>query len=119
MLCQVPDGTKFSVQVKGISKKGGLWIQKSFFDCPLRNDLFLVVVLVPTDETSNFRFFVLSHEEAKKEFERLPTVRKKDGKPFPPGNEGLTWGSIKGYEKAWSKFPSATASISPVSTQSA
>jgi hypothetical protein len=107
MLCAVPDGKQFSVQVKGVSTANAFRIDKSFFDPPVQDALFLIVVLVPKDDHSNFSFFVLSHAEAQSEYEKLPK-QKRDGTDFVPGNEGLYWSSVEGYKDAWSKLPSST-----------
>ena len=104
MLCSVPDGRPFKVQVKGTSNQNAFYIDKAFFDGEVQTDLFLVVVLVPKEgDDSSPRFFVLSRADAKKEFDKLPKVRR-DGRPFKTGG-GLNWGSITPYERAWSKFP--------------
>ena len=103
MLCSVPDGSTFKIQVKGISNQNALYIDKSFFDAPGQENLFLVVVLVPKDVALPFRFFVLSHAQAKTESAKLPT-RKRDGQPFVVEG-GLNWGSFKSYENAWATFP--------------
>jgi hypothetical protein len=103
LLCSVPDGSPFKTQVKGISNPNGFYIDKSFFEGAVQEDLFLVVVLVPKDDASPFRFFVLSHEEAKKEFGRMPT-HKRDGRPYEHGS-GLNWGPVSSYENTWGKFP--------------
>ena len=104
MLCSVPDGQPFKIQVKGISTANAFYIDKSFFDRDTQSDLFLVVVLVPpVGEDVPFRFFVLSHADAKKEFSKMPT-RKRDGRPYESG-WGLNWGSVKPYENAWNKLP--------------
>jgi hypothetical protein len=52
MLCAVPDGKPFKVQVKGISNANGFYIDKSFFEGNVQTDLYLVVVLVPPPRTS-------------------------------------------------------------------
>jgi hypothetical protein len=106
MLYSVPDGKPFKVQVKGISGQYGFRIRKSFFEGDAQQDLFLVVVLVPTDVDSSMRFFVLSHADAKSEFAKMPT-HKKDGRAYDK-DEGLNWGSVKPYENKWSKFPTIT-----------
>jgi hypothetical protein len=106
MLCTVPDGKPFKVQVKGISNANGFYIDKSFFEGNVQTDLYLVVVLVPPlGADLPLRFFVLSHEDAKREFSKMPT-KKRDGRPYPHG-AGLNWGSVKPYENAWRKFPSS------------
>jgi len=106
MLCSVPNGRPFKVQVKGISNPNGFYIDKSFFEGDTQQDLFLVVVLVPTDIDSSMRFFVLFHADAKSEFSKMPT-HKQDGRPYDNG-AGLNWGSVKPYENEWSKLPTIT-----------
>ncbi len=107
MLCAVPGGEAFVVQVKGISYATGFYIDKSFFEGSIQPNLILVVVLVPPpDDNSPMRFFVLSHQDAVNEFAKMRKV-KKDGTPYEEGF-GLNWGSVKGYEKRWDKFPSVT-----------
>jgi hypothetical protein len=104
MLCSVPDGQSFKVQVKGISTANAIYIDKSFFDGSIQPDLFLVVVLVPPlGNDSLLRFFVLSHSDAKNQFSKQRTF-KGDGGPYKIDG-GLNFGSIKPYENAWNKFP--------------
>lgn len=104
MMCAVPDGELFKIQVKGISTANAFYIDKSFFEGQVQADLFLVVVLVPPiEEESPFRFFVLSHDDAVKEFAKMPKT-KRDGRPYENGF-GLNWGSVKHYENAWKTFP--------------
>ena len=45
LLCSVPDGKQFKVQVKGISSRNALFIQKHFLEGTLEPNLFLVIVL--------------------------------------------------------------------------
>ena len=104
MLCAIPDGKSFKVQVKGISNANGFYIDKSFFAGSTQRDLFLVVVLVPPiGDGAQIRFFVLSHANARTEFSKMPKS-KKDGRPYVNGS-GLNWGSVKSYESRWDKFP--------------
>jgi hypothetical protein len=103
MFCSVPDGRPFKVQVKGISNPNGFYIDKFFFEGEAQQDLFLVVVLVPTDVDSSMRYFVLSHADAKSEFSKMPT-HKQDGRPYENG-AGLNWGSVKSYENKWGTLP--------------
>jgi hypothetical protein len=99
LLASVPDGRPFKVQVKGISKPWGFFLQKSFLRAKLQRNLYLVVVIVARQPLQNkstaFRFFVLSHGDAKKEGKNMRT----------PYESGLNWGSIKNYENEWGKFP--------------
>ncbi|MBI4005673.1 MAG: hypothetical protein HY356_03295 [Gammaproteobacteria bacterium] len=106
LLCAIPDGEQFKVQVKGISNRTAFYAQKDFFEAPMQRDLFLVVVLVPSDEQTEFRFFILTHKEAKKEFDKMPKY-KKDGRPYE-SDFGLNWGSVTPYEGRWNSFPKAT-----------
>lgn len=104
MLCTIPDGETFKVQVKGISTANAFYIDKKFFEGGVQADLFLVVVLVPPPgDEFPFRFFVLSHAEAVAEFNKMPKT-KRDGRPYVNGF-GLNWGSVKQYENAWNTFP--------------
>src|ERR1700677_3195484 len=64
MLCSIPDGKSFKIQVKGISNEAGFYIKDTFFKGPPQIDLFLIVVLVPKVNADPFRFFILSHVEA-------------------------------------------------------
>jgi hypothetical protein len=103
MLCSVPNGPLFKIQVKGISGEWGFYIDKSFFEGETQQNLFLVVVLVPPlGNDAPFRFFILNHAEAKDQFSKMPQ-RKRDGSPQP--NPGLNWGSVYECENAWDKFP--------------
>ncbi len=103
MLCSVPNGAPFKIQVKGISGEYGFYIDKSFFEGKTQQNLFLVVVLVPPlGDDAPFRFFILNHTDAKDEFSRMPQ-RKRDGSRQP--NPGFNWGSVNRYENAWGKFP--------------
>src|SRR5437867_10394930 len=65
MMCSVPDGESFKIQVKGISNSYAFYIDKAFFEGDVQPDLFLVVVLVPRQDEPPFLFFVLSHADAK------------------------------------------------------
>jgi hypothetical protein len=102
LLCCVPDGDTFKVQVKGISNRAGFWVQQSFFDATAQNDLFLVIVLVPKEDDLPLRFFIMSHVDAKAESEKLPKF-KRDGRRYEVS--GLAWGSVTPHEGRWDKFP--------------
>lgn len=104
LLCAVPDGRAFKVQVKGISNPSGFRVQQAYFEATPQADLFLVVVLVPAiGDESCFRFFVLSHKEAIDESSKMPKV-KADGRKYEKGS-GLNGGSVTPYENAWKKLP--------------
>jgi hypothetical protein len=103
MLCSAPSGQTSKVQVKGISGAYGFYIDKSFFEGETQPNLFLIVVVVPpVGDNAPFRFFILNHADAKKEFSKMPQ-HKRDGKP--QSNPGLNWGSVKHYQDKWHTFP--------------
>ena len=105
LFCTGPGNTAFKVQVKGISNAAAFWVQSHFFSTQTEEDLFLIAVLVPrSSEDSPFRFFILSHANAKAEFAKMPT-HTKTGKKYDPDSTGLNWGSITPYENAWHKLP--------------
>jgi hypothetical protein len=105
LFCTGPSNTAFKIQVKGISNAAAFWVQYQFFSTQTEEDLFLVVVLVPRRiKDGGFRYFILSHHEAKEAFAKLPT-HKKDGRKYDPNESGLTWGSITPYENAWPTLP--------------
>ena len=107
LLCSVPEGKAFKVQVKGISGSYAFYVQKEFFDKKDREEaLFLVVVLVPNDEQTSWRYFILTHEDSRNEFAKISKI-KKDGTRYVSGF-GLNWGSITPYENKWDKFPIKT-----------
>lgn len=107
LLCAVPKGAPFKVQVKGLSDPNFCMIQEAFFQGN-EQDLFLVVVLVPVGGCA-FRFFVLSQHDAIREWSELPAVRR-DGTPFAKGQEGgLYWRNIEPYEDQWEKLPQVMA----------
>ena len=108
MLCAVPNGNPFKVQVKGVSNRNGLYVQEEFFVGDAQPDLYLVVVYVPKyvpelDTQGAFEFHILSHDQAKHEFEKMSKF-KKDGRPYI-GGSGLNWSSVSKYKDAWGVFP--------------
>jgi len=101
LLCSVPDGMAFKVEVKGITYAAGLRVQDIFFAGEAQNDLFLVVVHVPPpDSEGHLRFFILTHKEAQ------------DAYRSRPGSTGLNWGDLKNHEHQWAKFPAIPRSKS-------
>jgi hypothetical protein len=98
ILCSLPNASALKIEIKGISTANGFYIKKDFFELPEDSRRFLIVVLVPKED-DEFRYFILSHREAKHEFDKMPKTRK-DGRPYEEGN-GLNWGSITNYENLW------------------
>jgi hypothetical protein len=104
LFCDVPNGESFSVQVKGLSGEYSFYISKKFFVAERQPNLFLVVVLVPRPgDNAPFRFFILTYEEAKREFDSRPT-HMRDGRIYEDGS-GFNWSNVKGYQNGWEKFP--------------
>ena len=96
MLCAVPNGKPFKVQVKGVSNRAAFYVREEFFAGDAQSDLYLVVVYVPKLEThDSFEFHILSHYQAKLEFEKMPKF-KRDGRPYV-GGAGLNWSSVSTY----------------------
>ena len=112
LLAATKDGPAFKVQVKGISREGGLWIQKGFFDESTEQDLFLFIVVVPLDTAKPFQFFIMTHEESKKAYASQRKV-KRDGSPYKEGHEGLSWGVYKMHKDRWDKLPGAVLGGKP------
>lgn len=112
MLAATKGGQAFKVQVKGISWENALRIQKSFFDMPTQQDLFLFIVVVPRDIAKPFQFFIMTHEESKKAYASMGTV-KRDGSPYKEGNEGLTCGVVKMHKDRWDKLPGGMSDGKP------
>src|SRR5260221_14038923 len=76
MLCAEPNGNPFKVQVKGVSNRAAFYVQEEFFTGDAQSDLYLVVVYVPKLETQDsLEFHILSHDQAKLEFEKMPKFK--------------------------------------------
>ena len=113
LLCSVPDGKQFKVQVKGISSRNALFIQKHFLEGALEPNLFLVIVLL--EDNKPFQFFIMTHAEAQDAWRAIaydstgsPVLVKRGqrkGLTTKEGCEGLLWGSFKNHENRWDKFP--------------
>ncbi len=111
MMCAVPDRPAFKIQVKGISNRASFFVGEKFFEGDAQSDLYLVVVYVPkcapkVEIQEPMEFFILTHKEAKAEFDKLPK-KKRDGQDYKEGTSGLTWNSISklNYKDKWDSFP--------------
>ncbi|XOB46637.1 MAG: hypothetical protein ACKKMV_00420 [Candidatus Nealsonbacteria bacterium] len=101
LLCSVPDGESFKVQVKGMSNHAGPWIQKHFFDDQEEPRLFFITVNVPFGDKEPFEFFIMTHGDIK-------YIWGKRRRPTRAGFEGLSYEEIKDYEDKWKKLPPIT-----------
>jgi hypothetical protein len=118
LLCSVPDGEQFKVQVKGITGQNAFWVQKDFLEGTLDPNLFLVVVLVPTEDDQHFQFFIMTHKEAQGAWRdsafnpdgSRKAIQRGPRKGLLPkeGGEGLSWGVVKKHSNRWDKMPKTT-----------
>jgi hypothetical protein len=99
-------GQQFRIQVRGCSRTNPVNIGEDFLDVPERQDLFLIVVLLPPPGSDVApRFFLLSQPEAAEEWRRLPN-NKPDGSTYDPSwFYSLSWRCIEPYEGKWEKLP--------------
>lgn len=114
LLAGTKEGPAFKVQVKGIGKKeNGVWIQKSFFDMPTQQNLFLFIVVVPDqDKKESFQFFIMTHKESQKAYASIRTV-KRDGTPYKPGHDGLYQRDYENHKDRWDKLPGGMSDGKP------
>jgi hypothetical protein len=98
--CESPNGEQFKVQIKGTQGSAkdpndpDPWIQPRFFTDPEDKNLFFIIVLVSSDCSKPFRFFIMSHKELKE-------------KEYEGGTAwlGLKPGVVLPYENQWNKIP--------------
>lgn len=105
LVCSSPGGRQFAVQVKSLASANFVLIRRSTLeDVSPSPTLFFVVVLVPSDLDRPFAFHILTHAEACREYGQQPKARR-DGRPYKPGMEGLSWRHVTPYKDAWHKLP--------------
>jgi len=104
LICSSPTGKPFTVQVKSLSASNWVLIPKHQLEQVPRTDLFFVVVLVPMHEGRAFEFHVLTHAEVCAHYSKQRGV-KKNGLPYKPGYEGLSWGDVRQHYGCWGKLP--------------
>jgi hypothetical protein len=104
LLCTAPSGDQFAVHVKSAASRNWIPIQRALLEADPRDDLYLIVVLVPSDVASPFEYHILTHPEACNLFGRQRKVRL-DGLPYKPGMEGLSWAEVRPHRDRWDKLP--------------
>jgi hypothetical protein len=104
LLACAPNGLAFRVQVKSARSPNFVPIQKATLEGPSLTGLVFVIVIVPIEESSGFRFFIMTHREIQAAYKNLPKVTR-SGQPYKPGWEGIRWSDITVHEKAWWKLP--------------
>jgi len=103
IICAAPTGRPFRVEAKGTTNPSFIRTGNKILEMDLDEDLFLIVVIVPPNE-SPFRFFVLTHEEIRQERLSQPQT-KRSGAAYVPGHDGLRWATIQKHESRWDKLP--------------
>lgn len=115
LLCAVPEGPAFKVQVKSLTAPNFVLIPHRMLEAEPERSLFFAVVLVPPpDRDDSFEFYLLSHHEVCALWQGMPKS-KKDGGQYKKGFEGLNWGDVKLHRNRWDKLPKQ----SPVARTSA
>ena len=71
---------------------------------PLRTDLYFVVLRQWDSNTSIPEFFVLTHDELKAAWNKMPLVNKRTGKPFKRTGH-LAWEHLAPHLDGWAKLP--------------
>lgn len=104
LLCTAPSGATFALQVKGARTRNWVLIQRALLEAGPQSDLYLVVVLVPSDTERAFEFHILTHAEACDLYGRQRKV-KRDGTPYATGMEGLDWSDVSPHKDRWDKLP--------------
>jgi hypothetical protein len=102
LLCSVPNGELFKVQVKGMSDRSGNFIQPHFFDDKEDPGLLFITVNVPSGDKEPFEFFIMTHGDIKSVLEGLNEKKKKTVRE----GWGFTYKEIKNYKDKWEKLPS-------------
>lgn len=104
LICASPSGKSFTVQVKSVSSGNWILIRKSMLEQPPKDDLFFAVALVPSNPDRPMEFHILTHAEACAHYGAQRRV-KRDGTPYKPGYEGLSWGDVRKHAGRWDKLP--------------
>lgn len=105
LLCTAPSGDTFAVQVKGARKPNWIPIGRKFLEATPRLDLYLIVVLTPSDTTLPFEYHVLTHAEACELYGSQRKV-KLNGEPYKGDFTGLDWPDVRPHRDRWDKLPS-------------
>lgn len=104
LICSSPSGTPFTIQVKSLSTKNWVLIQKAMLEAEPKLNLLLAVVLVPTDAERPFQFHILTHREACEAYAKQGHSNR-NGEPYKPGMEGLGWREVSQHLSRWDKLP--------------
>jgi len=105
LICASPTGKSFTVQVKSLTAGNWVLIKKAQLEQEPRDDLYFAVVLVPANDEDPFVFHILTHAEACALYGQQRRT-KRDGTPYKPGMEGLSWGQVRPHQGRWDKLPS-------------
>lgn len=101
--CVSPNGDKFRVEVKTTkTKNADVYIQVSFLNSDLINDLFFIWVAVFSSDEAFREYYILTHEDVKAIWDLMPKV-KPNGELYKPGF--LKWKHIRPHHNRWDKLP--------------
>jgi hypothetical protein len=104
MVCVARSGYPFKVEAKGTAGPAFIRTGKAILEMALREDLFLIVALLPSNQNFPFNFFVLTHNEIRGVWQRTPKEMA-SGKPYVTGHEGLKWKIVEAHKDRWDKLP--------------
>ncbi len=104
--CECTSGRKFTVQVKTSTAPGTqAWIGLKAVDGKLREDLYFVVIRL-WDIAKQPEFFVLTHDELKRAWHKMPLTRA-NGEPYKRTGH-LAWRHLELYQDGWNKLPNGS-----------
>ncbi len=104
LICSSPTGIPFTMQMKSLTHVNWVLIKKTMLEEAPKMELLLAVVLVPVDVVKPFEFHLLTHAEACQSYAKQRRTRR-DGQPYKPGMEGLSWGEVRKHRGRWDKLP--------------
>jgi hypothetical protein len=103
--CKSGVGTCFVVQVKNSTARNTqAWIGLTAVDRPLRTDLYFIVLRQWDSTESIPDFFVLTHEELKAAWNKMPVVNQRTGNPYKRTGH-LAWEHLEPHLDGWAKLP--------------
>jgi hypothetical protein len=99
LLVQSPGGVKFTVDVKGQSKRSFWLVQRREKD----SDHYFILVYLPPEFAAP-RYFVLSSDELMHRREEYEQLSKSRGK-YRDDLGGMNWTTVYEYEDCWDALP--------------
>ncbi|MEA3367366.1 MAG: hypothetical protein U9R68_04545 [Planctomycetota bacterium] len=109
LLCQSPEGTLFSIEVKSLSSKTYFLFQDSLLE--RKPDRYVVFVLLPRSPSERPEYYVLSNEQflkvAEEQKRRDREAEKRRGKPYAAFSRGINYSTLSDSDcrDAWHVLP--------------